>query len=754
MEDDQVGTICTDNAFERAPLFAQIEGPEKSIVFPGYLWSAGDVQGDGIDDLILQTVNRPISVLDYCGPINHLKYRPWCNTSYLLMGRRDRDLHYNQTKIITYRKCTIEIGDTNGDDLADIASFSDYYDVIDDEGSHKIEIRYGNQGGVPENPSTVIACVPKDADSGEVLWLLVDGIGDINGDGFDDLFVLLRTIAVEKWTITPLEIQIYYGSNSGLPNTPSIRHVISKDDVERWARVSYLRHADINGDARSDILLCLLNASSNEISYPLDEVAIHYGSTTGISFVPDRRLVGDWSDHSYAVLHPTLDVNGDGFADIAVESVQPISSVSTRMNETTRWYHLTIYTGSADGLVEEPSLVEKLGNWTNAIFADINGDGLDDLVKIKTVSYISPFWIPEEGPRQYYRFIFSFHINTGGYFSTKARWTYTLSNFKSPLYSFDVGDFDGDAHDDLALSFLGTYEQNYYTEPKWRWFPGKLIVMWGAGIQNISRPLHVDGGPCLYAGYKAYDFKVNMKPNGDASVRGVRLTLDPDGADVTVEWNGSPSSNLDFVPYNGSYVKLLSSKDDIKSDDKNKTTWAHFLLYFDWEWPHEEPCDAVIEIFNISGGVRTFVQKECFYVENDLDFYGELTAIGERQGPLADGGWVAGGERVTFSGPRVVYQGTTDVFPPERVFNAVVQDDDGDFVEASVPPGVPIRLSIAADAKTDPNESYTLTLQDLPGTAKLMTQPVFNLRVDADEPVFKNPIPDSEDWIPFLHHRG
>jgi hypothetical protein len=138
--------------------------------------------------------------------------------------------------------------------------------------------------------------------------------------------------------------------------------------------------------------------------------------------------------------------------------------------------------------------------------------------------------------------------------------------------------------------------------------------------------------------------------------------------------------------------------------------------------------------------------RDLFRVENDLELVGPLSVSGEWQGARTEGQWVRSNERITLTGPIVVYEGTTDVFPPSGAFTDVLQDDDGDFVTTAHSSGAVVNLTIAADGTTDLDENYTLTLQDLPGTATLVKQRRIHLRVDGDAPAFRNAVPEPDDW--------
>jgi len=259
--------------------------------------------------------------------------------------------------------------------------------------------------------------------------------------------------------------------------------------------------------------------------------------------------------------------------------------------------------------------------------------------------------------------------------------------------------------------------------------------------------LNLTDGPRLFAGYKAYDFTVDVDPVEGLFRVFAHLTLDPGRANVIVGW--AP------ITFGGSFFKssdpmdvvtLLSNRTDARHDVRNGTCALHFRIKFGWSWPHESPCDVLVNLSYMSGEKVYQLFKDVFSVENDLDLLGDVSATGEWQGPLAEGAWVRAGENLTVSGPIVVYEGTTDRYPPTGCCNVTLHDDEGDEASAPSPCGHPALVTIQSDAVTDPYEVLTLSLDDLPGTAESRTNRSFALRVDGSLPAFENPVPEPDDW--------
>jgi hypothetical protein len=189
----------------------------------------------------------------------------------------------------------------------------------------------------------------------------VAGLGDANGDGFDDVVVGDRPYpsvplggGVE--TFTPGGVYVYYGSAAGLPARPSLLLPGTADDQLGQA----VAHGDVNGDGYGDLLL-----GAPFFGGPAGELRVFYGGPAGFSAVPDLVVPSPagllYFGEGVRVLG---DVNGDGCDDVAVQT------------DTT----FELVFGSVAGLATVPG--ESVPHSTStAIFpvGDLDLDGNDDV---------------------------------------------------------------------------------------------------------------------------------------------------------------------------------------------------------------------------------------------------------------------------------------------------------------------------------------------------------------------------------------
>jgi hypothetical protein len=214
--------------------------------------TAGDVNGDGRTDLIVDGYETRTS-------------RGW-NTNYWIPGSAN-GLSVAGAKTLKTGVVT-GVGDINGDGYGDIvsgaswdATTSDGVTVPDSATGGKVNITYGSASG-PASTTGVTqntGNVPGSSEKGDGFGWDLD-LGDVNGDGYQDLVVSSPNEDLGANTNTG-SVTVLYGSASGLNTSSGMQGIaqstpgVPGDDEKSDLFGADVKLDDVNGDGRADLLV-------------------------------------------------------------------------------------------------------------------------------------------------------------------------------------------------------------------------------------------------------------------------------------------------------------------------------------------------------------------------------------------------------------------------------------------------------------------------------------------------------------------
>ncbi len=186
---------------------------------------------------------------------------------------------------------------------------------------------------------------------------VVDGVGDVNGDGYDDLVVsaaYANGYAGEAW--------LYYGSATGFAASADVTLLPPVSGYFYFGQSA--SGGDVNGDGYSDVVIGELAGSTY-----VGAIHVYFGSASGIATTPDQTVTGTVDAGQMGNTLDVGDTNGDGFADVLWGA--PWGSV-----------HAGLLLGSASG-IDSTSTATWVGvqaslGWDVAI-ADLDGDGAGEV---------------------------------------------------------------------------------------------------------------------------------------------------------------------------------------------------------------------------------------------------------------------------------------------------------------------------------------------------------------------------------------
>ena len=724
-----------DGGQEWNPSSSMIDAPPEIGIFDSLGLDIADVNGDGIDDIITHNTT------EYIYP----KGRTRGPDNLIILGRWDRNLANSTIIVINNVSNTFALGDVNGDGFEDIASYPypswnkyHYYPQI--SSPTELQIRFGSSTGPSTEPDQVISLNSRIVAEveGDVVFCLCADIGDVNGDGYDDMVAVYRLADDIRDHVTlDAEMQVFHGSKEGLSKDPAWSEPMPSEFIENHRNIGGISPGDYNGDGYDDMLgFCGKGSSS------ASTIEVRYGSRDGISVDPDTVITASQRLQFVQWRQAPIDYDGDGYDDVGVHYYDNDAELSEDQ--------INIYRGSEDGLANGPGKVwydefhdNPTLNWQRTVFTDFDADGLDEMVVVNTNRTDSGYK-DEHGSTIMKSIVdLEYFYNEGGEYSkTPNSYKFDLG-WEAP-YPINTGDMDGDGSDDIIFlrGFGGLKRDDGPDIPA----TNRIWVVYGEGSRYKGEPVHFTGGPTVYAGLKAYPFHVTVDPANPTFCDEIRLTLDPTDTNVTFSWHHDRSSGSWFEPTSHEFAKVKSGP-VVEFGPIDGKKWINFSILFDWDWPHEDPCDVMVEYLRDGVVKYNYTTEDLFRVENDLALIGPLSVRGEYQGPLSIGDWVRGGDLLTFSGPHVVYQGTKDVYPPAGACEIIVYDHDQNFVKVMNPEDGYVDIEFPVVNETVRIRYHMLAIQGLPGTAKGPAPMEFVVNVDADAPELGNPMPDGDEWI-------
>jgi len=364
---------------------------QKGANFGAAVSTAGDVNGDGYDDVIVgakdyqnpsTTQGTHGAAFVFYGSPTGLALTP----GWSLIGEQQNS---------NLGVAVSTAGDVNNDGYADvIVGANRYSNGQTSEGL--VQVFFGATDGLTTTPGWTFESNQAYTFLGEA----VASAGDINGNGYDDIIVGAPGYNGAG------AAYIFYGAADGISTTHTILYG-AQSGARFGAAVSGA--GDVNGDGYADILVGAPVYSSTYRSE--GTVFVYLGSPSGVITTPQRMLVGGsaWAKFGAAV-GSAGDLDGDGYAEIVVGAPgytddQPAEGA------------VFLYLGTPAGVGANP-IWRSEGNKSETLYGlsvgtagDVNGDGHVDLI------VGAPDYKTQGENKRGRAFVYHGTGNTGGYFA-------------------------------------------------------------------------------------------------------------------------------------------------------------------------------------------------------------------------------------------------------------------------------------------------------------------------------------------------
>ncbi|PSJ16717.1 beta strand repeat-containing protein [Nitrosomonas supralitoralis] len=392
----------------------RIDGASFQDVLGQSVSGAGDVNGDGFDDLIVGAPNANSNGddsgssyvifgrseftgggVDFPAPP---EVRPTTTSINLSSLDGSNGFRLDSTGYYLGGFSISSAGDINGDGFDDMAigtSFEKYY-----EGSYVV---FGKSSGF--DPSMDLNEL--DGKNGFRVNVAtndssVDGIGDINGDGFDDVVIIEEVRDNYYGNVVVNNAYVVFGKASGFSSRLDLSGLngsngfrLDEGTEHEFSGVSISGAGDVNGDGFDDFVIGNYaadpNGNSSGSSYVVFGKSSGFDATlsiTGLDGSNGFRLDGVAQyDFSGGTVSGAGDINGDGFDDVMIgaEGADPngyLSGSSYVVFGKARGFDATMNLSDLDGnngfRLDGVAGVDRAGFVSTA--GDVNGDGLNDML--------------------------------------------------------------------------------------------------------------------------------------------------------------------------------------------------------------------------------------------------------------------------------------------------------------------------------------------------------------------------------------
>ena len=346
-----------------APAPAWTYSPPGGGSYLGYsLADAGDVNGDGYEDFVTGGPYFNTGTLDSAG------------TAYVFYGSHGGPVSARPW-IITGDAANAHLGigvggggDLNGDGFADV--------VVGEDGGAKsvagegiVKVFHGGPLGLSRQPTVVLGVGESGARFGASCAIL----GDVNGDGYDDLAVGAPLAAVGELQYG--KVYIYFGSPTGVHDPPSQTLVGTLGGGLFGSCVA--RAGDLTGDGYADLVVG--QPGTSQAAEASGGIQVFYGSASGLvggsgyaEAQAGEQLGGP------GTLGAAGDLNYDGIGDLLVGAPQWSGSGGSAGI-------VRAFQGSSSVVYPSPffsvSFALPSGRLGASVAgeADFNGDGFDDI---------------------------------------------------------------------------------------------------------------------------------------------------------------------------------------------------------------------------------------------------------------------------------------------------------------------------------------------------------------------------------------
>jgi hypothetical protein len=436
--------------------FGQLDGDETHSAELGRALALGDVDGDGLADLLIAATHQSVPDLNSAieGRVHLFLATTLAGLGTGVTDILDADWTYDGDSSSDLTGLGVLLTDLNGDGLDDVVIGAVSDEVPDGtDGTGTVAAFLGVSGGIPE--ALPIFEWPG-ATGGDWFGAWMAPLDDIDGDGLADLGVF-----APRSNVAGLEVGLPYVLGTADGALTGLQWPVLAGNHDFASAITFL--PDLDGDGDDELLIGSDEAPRLPEVRRAGRVLLYTDLTTSPEAIFEAWPGHGDNDRLGRDVAPIGDFDGDGRVDFAVVAfddhkpgtfapesfANPDECPGSSNDSGSVW----VFLGEEAGIASTPSFV-VYGPQTNQSIqrvagGDVDGDGFSDVI------FTGPAWdAPEENNAGGFGVMYGRAHSGSGIRVVCDPWTFVgrLENDNLGDAVTGIGDIDGDGCDEFAVS--------------------------------------------------------------------------------------------------------------------------------------------------------------------------------------------------------------------------------------------------------------------------------------------------------------